>query len=212
MVSSFYSSGTIMAHKWVWESEANILVMGIRNPFKLKIEISHPWGQPILHILIDDTRLEVLSFSENRLYLGTLSSELISRFFPVDFNHDLIWAALRGYPHLLGHRKISKPRRNQINFFDGNGKVIEVIDLHPDSLNPRRVFYPEKQINLIFSGFRESEGGILYPLEVSISSIKGKGSLNLKNRNMVFNKNIPEQVFTIKKPPMFETVFVERTK
>jgi len=26
---------------------------------------------------------------------------------------------------------------------------------------------------------------------------------------MVFNKAIPEQIFTLKKPPMFETVYLE---
>ena len=51
-VFSFYTYGRVLFKKWNWESESNMLIVGTKDPFKIKIEITHPWGQPILHILI----------------------------------------------------------------------------------------------------------------------------------------------------------------
>ena len=39
-VSSFYTLGHIMVKGWIWDSEADILIAGIRDPFQLKIEIT----------------------------------------------------------------------------------------------------------------------------------------------------------------------------
>jgi len=93
-VTSFYSLGSILVQDGNWESESNILTAGTKNPFVIKMEITHPWGQPILHILIDELRLEVLSFRENRLYLGPFTPGALSKFLPVDFNKDIIYHPL----------------------------------------------------------------------------------------------------------------------
>lgn len=207
-VSSFYSFGSLLVQDGNWESESNILTVGTKNPFIIKMEITHPWGQPILHILIDEIRLEVLSFRENRLYLGPFTPEALSRFFPVDFNTDLIWAALRGYPNLIRHRRIAFLKRGQISLLDGEEKEIEIIDLYHESLLPKLVSFPEKNICLAFSNFQEDEG-IVYAKIVKVEMVKRDMNLVLKNRKMVFNKAIPKQVFIIKKPPSFKTFYLD---
>ena len=207
-VVSFYTSGTLRAHSWVWESEADFLIAGIKNPFMLKLEVTHPWGRPILHILIKEGRLEVLSFTENRLYVGIFTPRLLARFFPVKVDHDLMWAALRGYPHLLDYDGVSSGRGDQIVLFNGSGNEIAFIDLYSEGYFPKSAYYPETNLHLAFSGYRQSEG-IDYAGEVEITGVKGNKRLVLQNRKMVFNKAIPGEIFTLEKPPMFETVLLE---
>jgi hypothetical protein len=208
-VSSFYTSGTVLVKGWIWKSEAEILIAGIKEPLKIKIEITHPWGKPILHVLIDNKRLEVLSFDEKRRYLGKLTPKTLSRFFPWKFcDHDLIWSLLRGYPHLARHHGIESSGENRISLLDQKDAEIEVIDLYPESLLPKRVSFPSRSLVLDFSGFKE-DNGTYYATEVMVNNIKGGKDLVLKRKKMVFNKTIPDQIFILEKPPAFETVWLD---
>ena len=209
-VSSFYALGSVLVKDWKWESEADILIAGIRTPPKIKIEITHPWGKPILHILIDNNRLEVLSFDEKKLYLSDFTPEALSDFFPGEFfDHNLIWAVLRGYPNLLSHYGIESRKTNQISLFNNRDTEVEVIDLYAESLLPKKVSFPEKSLTLLFSGFKENDG-IYYAWEVTVENIKGNRDLKLRNRRMVFNRTIPDQIFTLEKLPAFETVYMDK--
>ncbi|MFH1351931.1 MAG: DUF4292 domain-containing protein [Pseudomonadota bacterium] len=209
MVFSFYSLGTVLVKNWLWESEANILIMGRKRPLKIKIEITHPWGQPILHILIDEPRLEVLSFRDKRLYVGDYTPQALSKFIPGDLDSNLIWAALRGYPTLLDYDRIGSSGGDQINLFNGKGKEVERITINPDSLLPRLIFLPENFIKLAFSDWQENEG-IYNAGEVRLDDMEGKRELILKSKKTVFNKALPDQIFVMEKPPHFESVSLEK--
>jgi len=207
-VFSFYTSGRLTIKNWNWKSESNILIVGTRDPFKIKIEVTHPWGRPIVHILIDKTRLEVLSFPDKKLYLGTFTPRALSRFFPGDFDAHLIWAVLRGYPNLRRYHRTISLKSDQISLFNEKEKVVEVVDLYPESLLPKLVSFPEQDITLAFSDFQE-DNGIYYARKVRLENVEGKRNLVLKNRKMVFNKTIPEQVFFLEKPPSFGTFYLD---
>jgi hypothetical protein len=135
-VKSFFSQGTLLLKDWYWEAETRVLIVGLRDPFRVKVEITHGWGQPILHVLVDQKRLEVLSFQENRLYVGRFTPQALSRFFPGDLDSDLIWTVLRGYPGISPRTKTFSPGRNRISFADEKGEEIEGMDLHPEDLRP----------------------------------------------------------------------------
>jgi hypothetical protein len=209
-VSSFYTYGSLLIKDWKWESESKMLIVATKNPFKTKIEITHPWGRPIVHILIDETRLKVLSFTDKKLYLGHFSPEALSKFFPGDFDSDLIWTALRGYPNLLRYHKAVSLKANQITLFDKKENEVEIIDFYPESLLPRLVSFSKHPINLAFSDFQENDG-IFYAKEVKVDNIEGEKDLILKNDKMVFNKNIPEQIFVLEKPPTFKTFYLQES-
>ncbi|MEE9613036.1 MAG: hypothetical protein V3W19_17405, partial [Desulfatiglandales bacterium] len=198
---------SLLVKDWKWESESKVLIVATENPFKTKIEINHPWGRPIVHILIDEAKLEVLSFPEKKLYLGNFSPEALSKFLPGGFDSDLIWTALRGYPHLLRYHKAVSLKANQITLFNEKEKEVEIIDFYPESRLPVLVSFPEHHINLAFSDFQENEG-IFYAMEVRVDNIKGEKDLVLKNKKMVFNKTIPEQIFVLEKPPGFQTLYL----
>jgi len=206
-VFSFYTNSKISAKNWYGESEANILIVGKRSPLKIKIEITHTWGAPILYILIDQMRLEVLSFADKKLYLGNFTPESLSKFFPGFIEPDLIWAVLRGFPNLQRFHRIKSRRANQITLFNEIDKEVQIIDIYADSLLPKLVTFPEKHLEMAFSGFRE-KGGIIFAEKVKVDHRKDKKGITLKNSDMIFNKTIPEAVFIQKKPPSFETIYL----
>jgi hypothetical protein len=207
-VFSFYTSGALSLQEGDWESESHVLIVGNRNPFKIKIEVTHPWGRPIVHILIDEEHLQVLSFTENKLYLGAFTPEALSKFLPGRLDAHLVWAVLRGYPHLLSYHRSSSVKANQIRLFDETGKVLEILNVYPESKLPRMVFFPEKNIGLGLSDFQEING-IYYARKVKVEDVGGKSNLMLINRKMIFNETIPQEIFHLEKPPSFSTYDLE---
>ena len=206
-VSSFYTFGHIMVKGWVWDSEADILIAGIKDPFQLKIEITHPWGKPILHLLIDEEKLEVLSFKDKTVYLGNFTPEALSTFLPgVMADPDLIWSVLRGYPHLIHNYQIEDHQGGQIILY--NQQEAEIIDLDSESLLPRRVSFPNRKIHLTFSEIR-CLNNVCFAGEVRVEHDSENKNLVIQNEKMVFNTTIPKQIFVLKKPPLFETVFLD---
>jgi hypothetical protein len=209
-VFSFYANGRLLAGDWYGQSEANILTAGTKRPFRIKIEITHAWGQPILHILIDQKRLEVLSFKDKTLFLAPFTSEALSEFLPGDIDPEFIWGALRGYPNLVIHDEVRSLSKDQISLFQGKDEAVEVIDLYPESHLPKSVLFPEKQITLAFADFHNDEG-IRYSSEVAVSQKGEKRKFTLRDMTFVFNKPIPEEIFIQNKPPTFETHYMGHT-
>jgi hypothetical protein len=207
---SFYASGTILVKGWAWKSEAELLIAGTREPLKIKLEITHPWGKPILHILIDKNRLEILSFDEKRVYVGELTAESLSRLsLPGEFcNLNLIWSVLRGYPHIAVYDRISYSDMYRINLVDQEDMDIEIIDLYPENLLPKRVLFPGDSLDIFFSGYKNNDG-IDYAEEVTVNNFEGRKDLTIKTRKMVFNKSVPHEIFILEKPRTFETVYMD---
>lgn len=208
-ISSFYALGRVATGDWYGQSEANILTVGVRKPFRLKIEISDSWGQPLLHILIDGKRVEALSFGENRLYVGTFTPQALSRFIPAGLGPDLIWGALRGYPNLLPYQGFESLAGHQISLFNGKGQEVETIDLYKRQPLPETVTYPRRDIRVVYSEFHEQEG-VSYAGNVKLSHLEGGKTLVLKYNKMVFNPAIPNEIFVIKKPPFVKIVDINR--
>lgn len=207
-VSAFYTSGGLSLQDQEWDSDSHVLIVGNRDPFKIKVEVTHPWGRPIVHILIDEGNLQVLSFPDKKLYLGAFTPEALSKFLPGELDALVVWAVLRGYPHLLPYHGIRSIKANQIRLLDEKGKVLEIIDIYPGSKLPRMVFFPEKNIVLEFSDFQEFDG-IHYARKVKVEDMEGKSHLILRKKKMVFNKSIPMEVFHLEKPPSFGTYELE---
>lgn len=208
-ISSFYALGQVVAGDWYGQSDADILTVGIREPFRLKIEITHSWGQPLLHILIDGKKVEALSFRENRLYVGTFTPQALSRFIPAGLDADLIWGALRGYPSLLPYQDFKSLGAYQINLFDGKGEEVETIDLYRGQVLPETVTYPGRNIRVVYSEFHE-EDGVSYAGEVKLGHLDGGKTLVLKYKKMAINPAIPKDIFVIKKPPSTEIIDINR--
>ncbi|MBW2065773.1 MAG: hypothetical protein JRJ03_12710 [Deltaproteobacteria bacterium] len=203
--SSFFSMGKISAAAWYGVNEADILIMGSRDPLKVKVEITHSWGQPILHLLLEDSWIQVLSFKDRSLYVGSLSPRALSKFFQVDIGPDIVWSVLRGYPTIREHKYLS-PERDRVVLLDPRGVEVERIIFYPETLTPKWVSYRDNKLDVSFRGFRK-EGGIFYAEEVVIRDMKKK--LVIRNQKMVFNREMPREVFRMRIPPGFETRSLE---
>ncbi|MDD5205641.1 MAG: hypothetical protein PHS17_09475 [Desulfobacterales bacterium] len=210
-VSSFYTRGNLFMKNWYGEEESGIVMAGLKDPFRIKIEVTHGWGRPILHILIDRGKLEVLSFQDSTLYVGDFTPEALSRFLPGPLSPDLIWSALRGYPTVSPHSKVLSPGPQRIDLYGAGNEKVETIQLGPETSHPERVLLPPQQVALMFSDFVETDG-IFYAREVEVDHRKSRGKFLLKNEKMVFNRPVPDEVFTIDKPQGFTVSRLEEER
>ncbi len=208
-VDAFYTSGQMTVKDWYGDQEANTLMAGTRTPLRLRMEITHAWGQPILHLVVVGKTFKALSYGERKLYIGDLNPGALSKFFPADLDADLIWEVLRGFPKLRPHGRMESRKADQVSLLDRNGDEMEILELDPESGLPRRVSFPERKVAVGYADFQQ-EDGILYAKEVRVTQLEGSRNLTLKNGKMVFNKPIPDEIFRMEIPPGFETSYVEK--
>jgi len=206
-VDTFFTSGHLTVKDWYWDQEANVLTAGTRTPLRLKIEITHAWGQPILHLLVTGRTFKALSYGERKLYMGDLAPGALSGFFPADLDGDLIWEVLRGFPKLRGEGRAESRKADEVSLLDRNGNERAIVELDAQSRLPRRSGFPERKVAVGYGDFQQ-EDGILYAREVRVTPLEGTRALRLKNEKMVFNKAIPDEIFRMQIPPGFETIYV----
>jgi hypothetical protein len=208
-VATFFTTGQMMVKDWYWDQEANTLMAGTRTPLRLRMEITHAWGQPILHLLVVGKTFKALSYGERKLYMGDLTPGALSKFFPADLDADLIWEVLRGFPKLQLDGRAESRKADQVSFLNRNGDEVEILDLDPESGLPRQLSFPERKVGIGYADFQQ-ERGIRYAKEVRVKQLEGTRNLTLKNGKMVFNRPIPDEIFRMEIPPGFETEYVNK--
>lgn len=210
-VSTFYSIGTVLLKDGILEAESDALIVGTGEPFRIKIELTHSWGKPLLHVLVDGDRMEVLSFKDRKLYAGAFSPEALARFFPGGLDTPMVWAVLRGYPSVLQSTNIISREANRFLVLDGKGIEMQRVDLCEENNIPTKVRFLRQGVLVSYKGF-QSDGGIRYAQEVSVEHPESNKSLVLTRKKTVFNKTIPEAIFTLKKPPHFDEASIEEIR
>jgi hypothetical protein len=207
--NTFFTSGQMVVKDWYWDQDANALIAGTRAPLRLRIEITHAWGQPILHLLVVGTTFKALSYGERKLYMGDLTPGALSRFFPADLDADLIWDVVRGFPKLQRHGRAESTKADQVAFLNRQGDKVAIMELYPESGLPKQLSFPERKVGIGYADFQQ-EGGILYAKEVRVKQLEGTRNLMLKNGKMIFNKPIPDDLFRMEIPPGFETEYINK--
>jgi hypothetical protein len=205
MISSFYSMGVVSIKGWLMDSDADILVAGIKAPLKMKIEITHSWGKPLLHILIKDDLLEVISYQEKILYAGVYSPDALSRFLPgLNLSQEMIWAILGSRPPVMSHDVVT-PEPGRIALADESGREVETIFLPVTNNIPAKLSLPAQPLEVSFSDIR-GDNGIPYAGKIDLKGSKGMKDLEMKISSMSMNLIIPDEIFTIEKPPSYKTI------
>jgi hypothetical protein len=202
-VTAFFSSGRLEVKIEDSESEANTLIIGTRNPFRIKIEMTHRWGRQLLHVLIDERGLHILSFPERRYYYGPIEGLGSWKYFPRGLDRDHLWAFVRGYPVLSKFDRAVSLKGNQITLLNEKDSPLQVIDFHPGSHLPRSTAFSGKEATLRFSRF-EKDGPIQYARTVKLDDSKTETTLSLKSKQMIFNNAIPEKIFKLEVPSDYE--------
>jgi len=82
---------------------------------------------------------------------------------------------------------------------------VQVIDLYPQSILPRLILFPGKDMRVLFEDF-ENDNGILYAQRVRFNRPGTNITLSLNTKQMTFNKAIPESIFELDIPPDFEVL------
>lgn len=204
-VNSFFVQGNLDIKNWYGDAEVNILAIGTQNPFRLKVEVSHSWGNPLLYLLIDQSRMEILSFTEQTYYFGEFRPQWMTRFLGVELSADIIWATLRGYPLILIRDPIRLQGSNPVVLLDEEAKPIEQITIQPETFLPEEVLFSQSKLLFRFSDFQQSNQ-ILFAKKIQINHVGQKQALSLRYVDAVFNEEVPSQIFSISKPLHFKTV------
>ena len=191
-VSTFISSGRVVSKNWAWGSEAKTMIIGQREPLRLKIELTHFWGRPILHILIKEEKFEVLSFFEDRLYRGTYSPANLSKFIQVSPDIHQLWSILRGYPEVKPYESLTVKKQEEIG-----------LDL--ESLKISSILFPGSDLKISFSEY-STEEGISYASKIGVNIERTGKTFILTHETMVFNREIPTKIFELRIPPAFEII------
>ncbi len=204
MVRQFYANGKITIRGWVLGQSADIFMAGQRDPLRIKIEITHSWGKPLLYILIDDNLIEILDYNEKKIYSGEFSSESLSGFFPgKEYNEETIWDILRGYPSFVSFNEMEYFEPGRIRFSDKDNSIISIVDLSPDGKTPSEISRLHQGVNVIFSDFSKTDM-VCYAKKIIIEDVAGGKDLILARSMNVFNKEIPGEVFSMDFPANFE--------
>jgi hypothetical protein len=203
-VQFLFWTGTLAFEVQGAQSEAEVLIAARRDPASIRIEITHGWGQPLLHIQINGSRLDVISFSEKRHYQGRLGMPWILKQVPFPLNPNLIWSLARAYPVLPPYRHAQSMKEKQLTLMDEQDAAIQMIDLYPDG-HPHRVRICRQGAVLSFYDYQD-QGGILYAKEIQLADRENNTVLTLDIRQMTFNRPVPEALFRQDAPPGFEVV------
>jgi hypothetical protein len=208
-VQSFFSSGRLWVKGWNGnDGEANIFAATTSAPYRNKIEVTHAWGQPLLYLLEKGKEFRLLSYPERKLYFGELSARSLSRFLPGNMDQSVLRDILRAYPVLEPSYRVLSERGNQVSFWNPQGEEVRIVELDRESLLPREIVLPHQNVKLVLENFQESEG-FRYARKVTVTHFLGGKLMVYTVDKMVFNREIPDQVFTLQTPPGFEVSPVE---
>jgi len=210
-VDTLISTGVLTLHVENVPSEASVLIVGRRDPSRIKIEVTHPWGSPLLHILIKGSDLDILSFTEKRHYRGRLGSPVFLTLLPGVLSPGLIWTLARAYPVLLPFYRAHSMRGDRISLTDVENKPIQRIDFYPDRQLPRRICFCREALSMSFCDFQRTDD-IWYAREVRLIDENEAPKLDLEVRRMVFNRPVPNALFNQKAPADFEVLCLEEGK
>ncbi len=206
IVTEFYSTGTLSINGRIIDTSADIFIAAKRDPLMLKMEISHSWGKPLFHFLIKEDRLEIRDFTEKKQYTGKFTPYNLSRFLPnMDFSPDMIWSFLRGYPRFFSYGHVYEGAPGVLNIEDRERSRLGTLTFSPGEGIIEAVSSPPRSFSMKFTDFQKT-GEIDYAEKTIVKGIKGSKDLTLKRKKVIFNKDIPDAIFTLKNRPLFEEV------
>lgn len=203
-ISSFHGAGRLRYRDREEESELNLLAAGGR-PFKVRIEISHPWGRPLFFIVLDGDNTSVLSLVDHKFFKGQSNRLPMDLFFLLRLDLDSIWQILSGNVPVLPHSKAASLKPYEVTLYNGEGEVTQIISFFPRSLLPRSVFFPYEGITIMLSDFKQDDFGPR-PLKIEIARKDTNQSVQIRYKDLTRNKPIPEEVFSLDPPPGFEVI------
>lgn len=203
-VTGFHSTGKISVKGWVLGKSAGIFMAGTKDPMRIKIEITHSWGKPVLHILIDRDRLEILDYNDKKAYSGEFSPEGLSDYFPGSgFSEEMLWGVFRGLPDLSIFEKGEYRAPGKVRLTKKDGSAVSLIEFSQEGSSPDEISLKYGDLSIKFSDFSEIDN-TRFAGKVKIEDVLNSKDLILTRNKIVFNRKIPDEVFSVEIPNNFE--------
>ena len=204
-VQAIVSSGTVSSGEWAAGTELSTLIIGTLDPFRIKIEITHPWGRPLLHILMTESTIKILSFSEKKFYMGKTGKRGTFTMLGIPIDPAIIWSFVRAYPVLLPHFDTTATTTDQITCINSKKENIQTVDFYPNHSYPRSSFFMKADTELFFSDYDET-GNIVYARKIVVNSPRDKTRLVFVFDRTTVNKPVPDEIFEMEVPAQFQAI------
>jgi hypothetical protein len=204
-ISSFQGTGRLRYKDGDKESAGlDLFTVGCR-PGRIRLEITHSWGRPLFHVVVDGKNISALSLTDNKFFYGPLTSSNIRRFFKFDLEPELVWEIFAGVTPILPYVKADSLKAREIVLYDMQNEVMEAISFSGEGILPGSVSFPKKGFSVILSKFKE-DGSRSYPLNIKVVSKDKNRSLDIRYKGLKFNRVFPEEVFRLDPPPDFKII------
>jgi len=204
-VSSFQGVGKLHLKKGEEEIEANLFAIG-SNPYKIRLEITHSWGKPLLYIVADEKSISVLSLTDKKFFRGPPHSLDIKQFFLYGLDLDLAWKIFSGsVPILSGSGRTVSLKPHEISLYNKQGEIMETISFSSKTLLPRSICFPKKGFSILYSEFEEGDLGP-HPLKIKVLKENEDQLIVIRYKSLTLNKPVPEEIFELNPPSNFEIV------
>jgi hypothetical protein len=197
-VFSFVGAGKLLLRERRGETDMNLIAVGQR-PSRIRLELTHTWGKPLLFLVADKRNTSVLSFVERTFYTGPPSGLQGVLYFPFELDLDTAWVILSGRIPILPHSRVESLGPNEITLFDGRGEPVESLIFAQDCSIPTSIHLSRQKLTVALSQFKEGTMGA-YPSKVTISR-GDEQQLEIRYTSLEFNRSIPEELFGLNPPP-----------
>ncbi len=205
MTDTLVSSGTIELREPGNKSQADFLFVGTKKPLRMKIEITHSWGRPVIHCLLDDKTFRLVDYIKKTVYIGSLNSARKILFLPGIATPTQVWSIFRGYPEICDYNSFAMPVPAAISMRDEMGTEVQRIGFDLQNFAPKTVSYPLLKLDVFYSNFKRLEGYI-YAGKVEVAKSSDDQKIVLLIKKILFNKQIPGQIFNLPIPPGYKTI------
>ncbi|WP_338606610.1 LolA family protein [Desulfoferula mesophila] len=213
-VSSFVLSGEVELAAPQGTLNGDHLIMGLA-PNRIRAEIMGPFGQPLLRVITDGQKMAVLSYRENRAYMGRASRENLARFLGLALSSSEIYALLTGSVPLLPSTAQAEviPSDSEkgmalLHLVEPGGQVAEGVVFDPGDYAIRRAWLESRDrgpnLDMSFDRFQEALGS-RYPTQIKATDGQDR-SLLLISHEMKLNQKVDASLFQVAVPPGLEVV------
>ena len=199
--NSFVASGTISYIKKMGFDEGKFFAVGTLEPLKLKLEITHSLGGDIMHALLDENYIKVVSFREKKAYSSEYD-EYANINKSIFTDPSIAWHIFRGFPRLLPYKDSYAEGNNKFSLLGNNSVLIQTIILEEGRMIPVSVGYNNIGITVDADGFT-NHGNIFYASSMKIMSENTDEHIEIKFKNLEFNLPVAKEIFHITFPPGF---------
>ncbi len=208
-IDSFQGIGKIIFEGEEGELESNLFIVG-KRPFKTRIEITHIWGKPLFHIVINGRDISVLSLMEKKFFRGHGGSLNIDQLFLLDLDPQSIWDILAGRAPVLDEaERAVRFEPNEVVLLNSNSEAIEIIRFSSNPVLPKSVYFPMKEITITLSKFRKMTFGYS-PLQIEIIQEKRNRLVKIEYKNFEVNRPVPDEIFALKPLPGFKIIELDK--